>query len=170
MGNHVNSCPEATVPHLCSVSQNCLCLQNSSIPDGLHTHKQCSTSASSSSPGRILTGTSLFLLLKSPDHLLCSQVLNGVTRPIPQLGFPISKRNLSFFIPFLVYWDQLRCDCSVRVHVWFSGVLSCRILGLLKEQVSGSSQEASPAVPLGFGPAYRWLHLGWLSLLFSLQF
>lgn len=115
------------------------------------------------------SGTSLFLLLKSPDHLLCSQVLNGVTRPIPQLGFPISKRNLSFFIPFLVYWDQLCCDCSVRVHVWLSGVLSCRILGLLKEQVSGSSQEASPAVPLGFGPAYRWLHLGWLSMLFPLH-
>lgn len=59
------------------------------------------------------SGTSLFLL-KSPDHILCSQVLNGVTRPIPQLGFPVSKRNLSVSIPFLAYWDHLCCDCSVK--------------------------------------------------------
>lgn len=58
--------------------------------------------------GESLLGGSTFLfLLKSPDHLLCSQALNGVTRPIPQPGFPISKRNWSFSVPFLVYWDQL---------------------------------------------------------------
>lgn len=60
------------------------------------------------------SSTSLFLL-KSPHQHLYSQVLNGVTRPIPQLGFPISKRNLSFSIPFLVYLDQLCCDCSESV-------------------------------------------------------
>lgn len=152
MGNHVNSCPEGTVPHLCSVSQNCLFQQPWESPYW-EVALPCSFSSS------LLT-----------NHLLCSQVLNGVTRPIPQLGFPISKRNLTFFIPFCVYWDQLCCDCSVRVHVQLSGVLSCRILGLLKKQVSGSSQEASPAVALGFGPAYRWLHSWWLSLLFPLHF
>lgn len=92
------------------------------------------------------SATSLFLL-KSSDHLFCSQVLNGVTRPIPQLGFSISKRNSSISIPFLVFWNQLCCDCSVRVHVWLSGVLSCRIQGLLQEQMSRSSPETYPGVP-----------------------
>lgn len=121
--------------------------------------------------GESLLGGSTFLfLLKSPDHLLCSQALNGVTRPIPQPGFPISKRNWSFSVPFLVYWDQLRCDCSVRVHVQLSRVLSCPILGLQKEQVSRSSPKAYLGIPWGFGPVYGCLDSWWLSLLFPLHF
>lgn len=38
--------------------------------------------------------------------------------------------------------------------MWSSRVLSCQILGLLKEQVLGSPWEASPPVPLGLKPAY----------------
>lgn len=122
----------------------------------------------------LLGGNTSLFLPKSPDHLLCSQVLNGITRSTGLHWRPMASNWTHWLLHFQKKFEFLHSFLGLLgpVMLWLQceGARAVQLSLILPDPGTpegASVQELPRGLPWstwGFGPVYGWLDSWWLAL------